>query len=388
MSRKKVLLGHLNSNGDCLFATVIARQIKEVDFPNCHLTWAVNSKCKQSVLLNPYVDEVWEIPTRNSLTATDEWEAFVREVEERKEKGDFDFVFLTQIMGDNYLNYDGGIRSSTYNNYPNKITVSHQPVIRLSQEEIENVRRFAEKNQLSKYKQVILVECGPDSFESALNIKTASGLAQAMTLENKDIAFILSSNKQIEPSSPNIIDGSCLSFRENAELTKYCTLFIGCASGISWIAMTDWAKRLNMILVINQDHPVMPSIVYDQEYLTLPTGHIIEIKNNRDSMETVKKCLNAVLTSGFSVAKKSFHEKIKLKHSHYLKPQLETHLGRLDFKNAFLSVLRHVKRNGIQIIFTPYFLNTVWNLQLRALNKGLETVGLKKKEALLSRHKR
>lgn len=61
--RKKVLLGHLNSMGDCLLATVVARQIKEVDYPDCHLTWAVNSKCKQAVLLNPHVDEIWEIPT-------------------------------------------------------------------------------------------------------------------------------------------------------------------------------------------------------------------------------------------------------------------------------------------------------------------------------------
>src|SRR5689334_17704150 len=125
MSKQRVLLGHLNSMGDCLFATVIARQIKEVDYPDCHLTWAVNEKSKQAVLLNPDVDEIWEIPTKNSLTTEDEWDAFAAEAERKKDAGVFDFVFLTQVIGDNVVNFDGGIRSSTYNNYPHKIRVLH-----------------------------------------------------------------------------------------------------------------------------------------------------------------------------------------------------------------------------------------------------------------------
>ena len=40
MTPKKIILVQLYSNGDCLYATAVARQIKQ-DFPGSHLTWAI-----------------------------------------------------------------------------------------------------------------------------------------------------------------------------------------------------------------------------------------------------------------------------------------------------------------------------------------------------------
>lgn len=379
MDRKKVLLGHLNSNGDCLFATVIARQIKEVNYPNCHLTWAVSSKCKQSVLLNPYVDEIWEIPTEKILTNEEEWRTFVSEVENKKKSNEFDFVFLTQITGDNWFNYDGGIRSSTYNNYPHKISVPHQPSIRLSDMEVNNVKGFAEKHRLSEYEQVILIECGPSSFNVALNQETAFNLASDISFDTDGAAFIISSNKQIASSRRNIIDASELTFRENAELTKYCSLFIGCASGISWLTTTDWAKKLDMILVIAQDNYVFPSMIYDHEYLNLPVQHIIEIKNDERSIEKIKNCLNVISTDGFATARKSFNEKLKLFNYTYLNRQLEATARKMNFVKFFSCLLKSGKRNGIQMFFTLEFLEIIRNLQQIIKNKLLKTIGLKQK---------
>lgn len=380
MARKRVLLGHLNSNGDCLFATVIARQIKEADYPNCHLTWAVNSRCRQSVVLNPYVDDIWEIAAEKTLTSEAEWSAFVSQVDEKKKNGEFDFVFLTQIRGENIFNYDGGIRSSTYNNYPHKITVSHQPIVRLSEAEVENVRRFAERHRLEKYERVILIECGADSFDVALTPQAAYELAAASDCPN-ETAFILSSNKQISSPRPNIIDGSRLTFRENAELTKYCDLFVGCASGISWLATTDWAKKLNMILIINQANAVLPSMIYDHEYLNLPTDHIIEIESDERSMEKLRDCLSAISTDGFAAAKKSFGEKIELTNFAYLAYQLENAFVKLDFAKFFSCLSRSVKRNGIRLVFAPQFREILRSLQRIVKNKLLKVAGIKAKAA-------
>src|SRR5436190_9489759 len=194
----KILLGQLNSNGDCLFATVIARQIKEVDYPGCHLTWAVSDKCKQSALLNPYVDAIWEIPTRSVLISRDEWASFLSAVEQKKKEGVFDTVFLTQIFGEAQMNYDGGIRSSMYNNYPNKITVPHQPILRLSETEVARVNEFAACHDLAGYQHVILVECGPDSFKSALDPASAIRFAYDITDDNESVAIILSSKAKID----------------------------------------------------------------------------------------------------------------------------------------------------------------------------------------------
>ena len=60
MTTKKIILVQLYSNGDCLYATAIARQIKQ-DFPGCHLTWAIASFCKSIIFNNPFVDEILEV---------------------------------------------------------------------------------------------------------------------------------------------------------------------------------------------------------------------------------------------------------------------------------------------------------------------------------------
>jgi len=380
---KKVLLVHLNSNGDCLFATIIARQIKEVDYPNCHLTWAVNSKCKQSVYLNPYVDDIWEIPTEKTATTSEEWNFFVEQFEDKKRNDEFDFVFITQIIAENWFNYDGGIRSSTYNNYPHKITVPHQPIIRLSDAETASVKRFAEKHQLDKFKRIVLVECGPDSFDVALNQQAAYELASDANYN--ETAFILSSNKPISSSRPNIIDGSELTFRENAELTKYCDLFVGCASGISWLATTDWAKKLNMVLVINQDNAVFPSMIYDHEYLNLPTDHIIEIRNDDHSMRNLKKCLDKIFSEGFDQAKKTFNQKVVSSNYEYVAHQLAAALVGLNFVEFFSRLLKNLKRNGTRIIFTSQFIKIIRDLQYILRNKLRNKLRLKPNKVLINK---
>ena len=86
-SPNRILLGHLISNGDCLYATAIAQQIKR-DFPGSHLTWAVSSFCRKIIEENPFVDEIWEIPFNWSyeLLPTS-WAFFEGEALKRYEEG-------------------------------------------------------------------------------------------------------------------------------------------------------------------------------------------------------------------------------------------------------------------------------------------------------------
>jgi ADP-heptose:LPS heptosyltransferase len=59
---KKILIVHLVSNGDCLYVTAIARQIK-IDYPGSHLTWIISNLCSQVLINNEYVDqvEIWPV---------------------------------------------------------------------------------------------------------------------------------------------------------------------------------------------------------------------------------------------------------------------------------------------------------------------------------------
>jgi hypothetical protein len=349
MDRPRVLLAQLNSNGDCLYATVLARQIKEADHKGCHLTWAVNSKCKQTVLLNPHVDEIWEVSTKTSLTTEAEWEAFVKEAEARKFRGDFDHIYYTQVIGKNIINFDGGIRSSMYNNYPYPITVSRQPVIRLSEKEIANVRRFSEQHHLGEFRHVILIECGPDSFKSTLDPASARSFASYIIQQHPGTAVILSSNKRIETGSDAIMDASVLSFRENAELTKYADLFIGCSSGISWLTTTDWAKPLNKVIITNKSSNYTFSMYYDHVYAGLPTDRLIEFMESDKAMDTLTSVTDMILTGSFLEAKKQFHHPNSIKDYKYL-----YHLSRISFKRGnftdpLIAFNRYTKKNGFKL---------------------------------------
>jgi ADP-heptose:LPS heptosyltransferase len=311
---KRILLGQLASLGDCLYATTVARQIKK-DFPSCHLTWAIGSLSLSILAGNPDVNDVWEVPmkTRNEMEKA--WWQFEREALTRKERGDFDEVYFTQIHPGNLQNYDGTIRSSIFNGYPNPITVSVQPVIRLSDSEIENVRRFSEQHRLNKKKQVILFETAPESGQSFINPKLAATIAERLTERLPDIAVILSSKESYLTKNERIIDGSVLSFRENAELTKYCSLLIGCSSGISWLSTSDWARTLPMVQLLKMDAPYLASFVLDHEKWGLPTNHIIEM--TECSIETVVACVIKIISDGILTARKEFHKE--------LKPHFKTH---------------------------------------------------------------
>ena len=345
---EKILLAQLNSNGDCLYATVIAKQIKEVDYKGSHLTWAVNSKCKQSVSLNPYVDEIWEIPTKSSVSTYDEWEVFLNEAERRKAAGEFDKIFYTQIIGKGTMLFDGGIRSTIYQQYPHKITVSQEPIIRLSDDEVASVRSFSERNNLSRFKDVILMECGPNSFQSALNPQSASEIADKITEVNPSLAIILSSNKKVENPTSQIIDGSELTFRENAELTKYCTLFAGCSSGISWLTTTDWAKPLPKVIVVNHKNYYNSSMMYDHKYAGLPVNDIIELKECVETSKELHECLTLILKGLFPEAKKRFHADFRLTNFKFLYDLTELNKQNGDHIAFFSSIGNVIKRNGFR----------------------------------------
>jgi hypothetical protein len=354
--RPRILLGHLNSLGDCLYVTVIARQIKEIDFPGCHLTWAVNNNCAQAVMLNPYIDEIWKIPTKLSYASRSEWNSFVNIAEERKKNGDFDITFYTQIMGDNELNYDGGIRSSTYNNYPFEIVIPQQPVIRLSDNEVENVKQFVVQFELSKYKNVLLIECGPESFQSHLNASSALQLAADMTSTHQQTAVILSSSQKIESTHPHVFDASVLSFRENAELTKYCTLFLGCSSGISWLATTDWAKPLPKVIVTDYHSRLCSSMIYDHEYASLPTDKIIEFQESRSVIKEIHQCLDLILSQGFETAKTKYRKPAKLKNFSFVYRASREGFKKGEFNKAIAVFKRSNKRNGFNASALFYLL--------------------------------
>ena len=311
IKQKRILLVHLVSLGDCLYATAVARQIKQ-DYPGCHLTWAISNRCSQVVQNNPYVDEIWEVFTEKMSDAWGKaWEETKKKAIEKKEMGLYDYVFFTQIYPDNFYNYDGTIRSTIFGGYPNPITVPVSPVIVLTDIEIENVNEFAKRYNLDKFKHVILFESSPGSGQSAVNNEFAYTISEKIVDRFKDSIIILTSNQKINTGHARIIDASVLTFRENAELSKHCDLLIGCSSGITWLLTSTWAKKIPTIQILKKRALFFEfaSLSYDLNYWGQSTDHIIEITKIEDKY--IFDCVKMTLENGVEKTKEKYNEKLK-----------------------------------------------------------------------------
>lgn len=338
---KRILLGQLGLNGDCLHATVLARQIKH-DYPGCHLTWAISSLCRSMIEENPFVDEIWEFPAENWNQIFAAWYQFERELQNRVKQGEFDELFLTQIYPGNTQNYDGTTKVSLLRGYPKPITVPLQNILRLRQTEVEKVRIFAEKHNLQNRRNVILFECASSSNQSFVTLDFALSFAQGLLSLVPDCSIILSSKSKIPVVDARIVDGSTLSLRENAELTKYCSLFIGCSSGVTQTALTDWAKPLPMIQLLLASTSVYASIAHDLEYWGLSSEQVLEMTDLPP--ERLIECVYLTLTRGFAEARQRFHQEIQVDFNFYL-----THVRSFIFPHyvkASRSLLHTVARYG------------------------------------------
>jgi|WetSurMetagenome_2_1015567.scaffolds.fasta_scaffold78802_2 hypothetical protein len=299
---KKILIGQLGVYGDCLYATTIAHQIKQ-DNPNCELTWAIGSNYADILVGNPDVDQVWTYPIKDRWEVTRKWFDFVEDAEYRRRQ--YDEVYFIQTYPGGADNFYGCAREAMFRKYSRPITVPLNPIIRLSPIEVERVRAFANTFKLFDYKNAILFECTPQSNQSFLTMEMAVNIAKTITIQFP-AACILMSHKSPKMSylidkadEHRIIDASVLSFRENAELTKYCTLLVGTGSGITQLCQSDWAKPLPTVQLLTQ-HTVA-SILWDHNWFHLPTDSIIELVDVNE-MDVVN-CIGNIFENGFATAK-------------------------------------------------------------------------------------
>jgi hypothetical protein len=314
----KFLIGQLARYGDCLYATTIARQIKN-DYPDSHITWAIASQYKSILDNNPFVDAIWEVSVDSADFYRDGWNRFEAEAIRRKAAGEFDEMVFCQFPDKYWIRFNGTIRSSILSGYKNKITVPVDPVVRLTSVEVDGVMDFATKHRLSAYKQVILFECNPGSNQSFITAGYALEIATAIIGRHPDTCIILTSALQLPSDSKQIINAASLSFRQNAELTKYCTLLIGCSSGITWLATSDWAKKLPSVQLLSREFSLFAGIKYDHEQWDLSTKNVIEI--TQQNPQHLLSCIEEIFAGNF--------EKAKIRYDEDLAPSYET------FKEVF-----------------------------------------------------
>lgn len=352
---QRILMILIGSMGDCLIGTAIARQIKEVDYPGCHLTWMIGDRFKDVLKNNVHVDEVIEVPlsyTNESISKMlNQAGSLVKEQEDKGKSFDKIFHFsLTEKEGRRYaINY-GSIRSGhfrTYHEvYGHKVTGSPDPVINLTKEEVGNVTKFIKKYKLDeKGVYPIIFESNPKSKQSNMTFKRATSLANRLTRKYPNVRCILSAKEPFESKNPHIIDGSALSYRENAELINHCKLFVGSNSGITWLNTSTWSKKIPMIQdVIGDDATTLSisfSVELDFKILGLPTENLIEIKNTDENR--LYDCICTAIDKGFSVAKYKYPESKELVSEALYRLQKRLHSERDQTKVYLFDVIPLLK---------------------------------------------
>ena len=276
---ERVLLVQLGANGDCLYATILARQLKH-DHPNARVVWAIARQSAGLLQNNPYVDEIFEydVPGRGEMPAM--WREVERDALRCLGTGEFSRVVLSQIWPDHFENFDGTVRPSILRAYGAPITVPIETFIAMTGEETGRVEAFAKDQRLSGHEHRILFECGGYSSQSGMNAGLAQEVADHLYRRLPDATVIFSTHLPMTPRDRRSRVASSLSLREIAGLTHHCSLFVGAGSGGTVAASSTASKALPMIQVLAQGTSVFASFAHDFEFFGIQRPPVIETTSN------------------------------------------------------------------------------------------------------------
>ena len=334
----------LGSNGDCLYATAVARQIKQ-DYPDCHLTWAIASLCRSVLVNNSDVDEIWELPIANWLEMERAWYLFEIEAHQLADAGRFDHVFLPQIWPGRFANYDGTVRPSVFRNFGRPMNVPIDVTIELDEQEKAAVDEWFSKSPAADASQVILLEYSSKSGQSFMTIERALELAEAITAERQKAVVIISGHNAATFVNPRIIPADSLSIRQTARLTHHIDLFVGCGSGLTVAATAGAAKPgLPNIQILRRYTSVYASFRHDFGYFRKPTNHFMELTS--EDLDHLRTAVLAALVDGFECAKSRYDDPVPLTFDWYF-TQIQMMLIELGhYADAMHSLLITADRFG------------------------------------------
>lgn len=339
----RVLLGQLGANGDCLYTTILARQIRN-DVPDAHITWAISSQCAPVLANNPHIDAVWEIPVGDWGQQETMWRVFEREATRRLLRHDFDRAYLSQIWPNNFQNFDGTIRPSILRSYGRPITVPIENVIVLTADEEQRVEDFVRRTGLMNHEHRILFECSPKSGQSFVTPDLAQEIAERVYAELPSASFVFSTHLPMSMRHPHSHHGGTLSLRESAALTHSCTLFVGAGSGGTVAATSTAARPLPNIQLLSESRSVFGCFSHDFDYWGLPNGHMLDM--TEEDPGHIARCIVTACREGIVAARDGFGETIPVHFGYYVELIEMCLLQKHRYLDAAQSLLTTVERYG------------------------------------------
>jgi len=338
----RILLGQLGAHGDCLYATILARQLRR-DYPSAFITWAISDRSSGLLANNPDIDEVWEIPVdRDSMPVI--WSIFEREADRLYARREFDHIVLSQIWPNNLQNYDGTIRPSILRSYGRPITVPIENVIRLTDDELERTEGYALQNGLAAFRHRILFECSSRSGQSFITPDLAQEVARRLYELIDDATVIFSTDLPMQLADPRSRYAGTLSLRETAHLTRHCTLFVGAGSGGTVAASSTASRPLPMILLLKKSTSMYASFAHDFEYFGVADRKVLEMTDERPAR--IAQCIASACASGIDAAQIESEGRIPIKFDHYFSMVRSGLLERMRYLDAAQSLLTTAGRYG------------------------------------------
>ncbi len=339
----RLLLGQLGANGDCLYATILARQLRH-DYPDARITWAVSSHCAGLLRNNPFVDEIWEIPVSDWDQHEMAWRVFEREAMRRLIRHEFDHAVLSQIWPNNFRNFDGTVRPSILRAYGRPITVPIENIICLTEQEEEGVERYVQENGLMSFEHRILFECSAKSGQSFVTTQLAQDVAEHVYAALPSTTLLFSTHLPMQLKNSNSRHVGGLSLREIARLTRYCTLFVGAGSGGMVAATSTAATRLPIITLLHGHTSVYASFAHDFEHFGLPNDHMLEMTDADPAR--IADCVVAASRLGIDAARSRFGSAIPVQLDFYLQLVGWFLLNRQGYLDAAASLTNAANRYG------------------------------------------
>ena len=340
---ERILLGQLGANGDCLYATILARQLRN-DYPKAHISWAISSQCVDLLRNNPDIDEAWEIPVGGWDQHEAMWRVFEREASRGSIQRDYDLVLLSQIWPNNFQNFDGTVRPSILRSYGRPITVPIENVIRLTAAEIDHVEQFVKEHRLRDFEHRILFECSSKSGQSFVTPELAQEIARRVYEILPSATIVFSTNIPMRLDDERSRYAGTLSLRETAHLTHDCTLFVGAGSG-STVAATSTASRpLPMIQLLSAATSVFASFAHDFEYFGTPGRPVLEMTNQ--DAEDIADCIATTCRDGIQTAMSRFDGRIPVRFEYYFSLIDQCLLKKYRFLDAARSLASTAGRYG------------------------------------------
>ena len=340
---RRILLGQLTANGDCVYATILARQLRH-DNPDAHITWAVSTQCAGLLKNNPDIDETWEIPVQGWNAHELIWRVFQREAMERYLRREFDEILLSQIWPDNARHYDGTVRPSILRSFGRPITVPIENVIRVTDDEIETVSTFVRDSGVEGFEHRILFECTSRSGQSFVTPDLAQNIADKIYARLPQATVIFTTSEPMTLRDTRSRYAGTLSLREIAHLTHACSLFVGAGSGCTVLATSTAAKKLPFVLLLKANTSVFASFAHDFEYFGIEHPGIVEMTD--EDPERIASCIALAASEGTAPALQAFRGEIPVTFGHYGAVLDRTLLRQQRYLDAARSLMTTAERYG------------------------------------------